>query len=56
MLQICVPNQKVQKKNRYYVFETFLKCNDYEHQNTQYFCILLKFHWNIINVFNFFIL
>ncbi len=36
MFQICVPNQKSSRKKKCYVLETFSKCNDYEHQNTQY--------------------
>jgi hypothetical protein len=54
MFQICVPNQKVQRKKiGSYVFQFFSKCNDEEHQNTQYFFILLRFQnlWNLINVF-----
>ncbi len=36
MFQICVIGQKIQEKNQRYIPETFFKCNDYEHQNTQY--------------------
>jgi len=36
MFQICVPNQKLQGKKQALCFETLKKCNDYEHQNTQY--------------------
>ncbi len=37
MFQICVLDQKLKEKNKIYVLETFSKCNDKEHQNTQYF-------------------
>jgi hypothetical protein len=35
------------------ILETFSKYNDYEHQNTQYFFILLRFQnlWNLIYIF-----
>jgi hypothetical protein len=36
MFQICVIDQNVQGKNKVYILETFFKCNDKEHQNTQY--------------------
>jgi hypothetical protein len=36
MFQICVPDQKIQGKKPTNIFETFSKCNDQEHQNTQY--------------------
>ncbi len=32
--------KKFKEKNRRYVLETFSKCNDYEHQNTQFFHII----------------
>jgi hypothetical protein len=38
MFQICVPNQKVKGKVAIcYIPKTFFKCNDWEHQNTQYY-------------------
>ncbi len=37
MFQICVPNQKVQRKmTMHYIPKTFSKFNDYEYKNTQY--------------------
>jgi hypothetical protein len=36
MFQICVIDQKFKRKNQRYIPKTFFKCNDYEHQNTQY--------------------
>jgi len=38
MIQICVPNKKNSRKKTNVTFlNFFFKCNDYEHQNTQYF-------------------
>ncbi len=36
MFQICVPNQKIQGKKQMLHSWIFFKCNDWEHQNTQY--------------------
>jgi hypothetical protein len=39
--------KKFKEINKCYILEFFSKCNDYGHQNTQYFLYL----WNLINLF-----
>ncbi len=43
MFQILFSNQEIQGENMCYVPDFFFQCNDYEHLNTQYFYILLRF-------------
>jgi hypothetical protein len=57
MFQICVLDQKIQEKNRRYVFEFFSKCNDQEHQNMIFKNIIeISKSMEPNNVLNFFIL
>ncbi len=36
MFQTCLCDKRIYKKEHCYIFKTFAKCNDWEHQNTMY--------------------